>query len=125
MIYAIATGAGVALESLTAFDPQPTTVGLLYARRQYAASGSVTDEVPYWQYQWDVLEIDEYAAILTLSGLLVAKTAIVSANGPDDNYEEAIRNGVAVKWQIGTDGQREGTFLRNFTLLVKQLQAQA
>jgi hypothetical protein len=125
MIYGIATGHDVAIESLTAFDPQPATVGLLYARRQYAASGEIIDELPYWEYRWDVLEIDEYQAILTLSGLVTAKTALVSANGPDDNYDEAIRNGRAVKPQIGSDGQRDGTFLRNFAMIIKSLQAQA
>lgn len=125
MIYGIATGADVALESLTPFDPQPNTVGLLYMRRSYAASGEVIDEGAYWEYRWDALEIDEYQAILTQSGLLTEKTAIVSANGPDDNYDEAIRNGVAVKPKIGSDGQRENTFLRGFTMIIKQLTVQA
>lgn len=125
MIYGIATGWDVALGSLVPFDPQPATVGLLYMRRQFAASGAVIDEGPYWEYRWKYLEDEEqYQAILTQSGLLVAKTALVSANGPDDNYEEAIRNGVVVKPLIGSDGQRD-FFMSNFVLLVKQLRAQS
>lgn len=125
MIYGIATGANVALESLVPFDPQPTTVGLLYMRRSYAASGAIIDEGPYWEYRWDALFEEEYQAILTQAGLDSATTAIVSANGPNDTYNEAIRNGVAVKPKVGSDGGRDNMFLRNFTLLIKNLTAQA
>lgn len=125
MIYGIYPAADTPPESLVAFNPQPNTVGLLYMRRQYAASGDVIDENPYWVYRWDALTEEEYQAILTQSGLASDKTAVVSANGPDDNYEEIIRNGIAVKPQIGSDGQRDNMFLRNFALIVKQLRAQA
>lgn len=125
MIYAIATGADVAPESLTPFEPQPSTVGLLYARRQFAASGAVIDELPYWAYRWDVLTEEEYQAILALAGLDSATTAEVSANGPDDMYDEAIRNGIAVRPQIGSEGSRDNMFLRNFTIIIKSLRAQA
>lgn len=125
MIYKIATAADTPLESLVPFEPQPSTVGLLYMRRLYAASGSIIDEGPYWAYRWDVLTEEEYQAILTLCGLDAATTAVVSANGPDDLYEEAIRNGVAVRPQIGNDGSRDNMFLRDFTIIVKSLTVQA
>lgn len=123
--YAIATGWDVALESLTPFDPQPLSVGLLYDRRQYAASGLVLDENPYWEYRFGLFEDDaQYVAVLTQCGLLTARTALVSATGPDDTYGDAIRNGVAVRPFIGSDGQRD-FFLKGFVILVKSLRAQA
>lgn len=125
MIYAIAVGADVAPESLVPFEPQPNTVGLLYARRQFAVSGAVIDEGPYWEYRWDVLTEEEYQAILVQSGLDTATTETVSANGPDDNYNEVVRNGTAVRPQIGSEGQRDNMLLRNFSLLVRTLKAQA
>lgn len=127
IIYKIAVGHDVAPEDHTPFDPQPSSIGPQYTRRQYAASGGVTDELPFIDLVFELFEDEpaDYQAVLTLSGLLVAKTALVSVSIEDDNYDPIVRNGRAVRPQIGVDGSRQDGFLKNFVLLIKNLRAQA
>lgn len=125
-IFKIAIGHDVAAEDMTAFDPQPSTRGMQYTRRQFAASGGVTDELPFIDLVFELLEDPaDYQAILTLSGLLVATTALVSVQIEDENYDPVLRNGRAAKPFIGSDGQRSDMELKGFVLLIKSLQAQA
>lgn len=125
-IFKIAVGHDVAPEDMTAFDPQPSTIGLQYTRRQYAASDRVLDELPFIELNFGVFEeIEDYQGVLTLSGLLVARTALVSVQIEDENYDPIVRNGTAQKPFIGSEGQRSETFLSNFVLLIKSLKAQA
>lgn len=126
-IFLIAVGHDVAPEDMTPFDPQPSTIGLQYTRRQYAASGGVTDELPFIDLVFELFDDDpaDYQAVLTLSGLLVARTALVSVQIEDENYDPVVRNGRAVKPFIGSDGQRSEMFLKGFVLLIKSLRAQA
>lgn len=126
-IYKIAIGHDIPPEDHTPFDPQPSSIGMQHTRRQFAASGGVTDELPFIDFLFELLEDEpaDYQAVLTLSGLLVAKTALVSVSIEDENYDPVVRNGRAVKPLIGSDGQRSDMFLKNFVLLIKQLRAQA
>lgn len=125
-IFRIAVGHDVAPEDMTPFDPQPSTKGLQYNRRSYAISGAVIDEGPFIEFDFGLFEDEAaYQAVLTLSGLLVATTCLVSVSIEDENYDPAVRNGTAVKPFIGSDGQRSDLFLNNFVLLVRGLRPQA
>lgn len=111
---------------VTPFDIEPQTPGLMSTRRQNAISGRVIDEGLYYPLIWPLFDTKEdYQAILTQSGLLVATTSLVSVQIEDENFEPIIRNATAVKPQIGTDGQRNDMFLQNFTILLIKLQAQS
>lgn len=126
MPYLLTTGHDETLDAADALVPQPRTIGLQYTRRLYPLSGNLIDEAPFVEFLYSMIEsITQYQAILTQYGLLTAKTALVSVQIQDENYDDAVFNGVAVKPQIGVDGQREDYFLRNFTLLVHSLRAQA
>lgn len=102
-----------------------STMGLQYTRRQFAASGAVIDELPYIELNFSTINITRYQALLTQFGLLVAITAPVSVYVQDQNFDWILRNGTAVKPEIGTDGRRQNYWLKDFTILVKSLRAQA
>lgn len=111
---------------VTPFDIEPETPGLIPTRRQNAISGRVIDEAEYYPLTWPLFETQEdYQTTLTQCGLLVAKTALVSVQIEDENYDPILRNAVAVKPQVGTDGGRSDGFLKGFTVLLTRLQAQA
>jgi hypothetical protein len=56
--------------------------------------------------------------------LLTATTSDVSVYIQNENYSWVVRNGVAVKPEIGTDGERSRYHLRGFVILVKDLRVQ-
>jgi hypothetical protein len=122
----IATGHDVAPESMEPFVIQPQTVGLIPTRRSLAISGRVLDEAEYWPLTWPLFETEaNYRAILTQCGLLTAKTALVSVQIEDENYDVIVRNATAIKPQIGTDGGRSDMFLKGVTILLTRLLVQA
>lgn len=126
MPYLVATGFDEPLEDLDPIVPQPRTEGMQYTRRQYAASGIVVDELPFVELLWSMLDpAAEYQALLAQFGLTTANTAEVSVYVQDEYYNWILRNGIAVKPFIGSDGSRTNYFLRDFTILVKSLRAQA
>lgn len=113
MAYLIATGHDVALGSLAALVPQPSTVGYRHGRRSHAASGIVVDELPFVEFDYSAIfsesgadDATAYQALLTQCGLLTATTAEVTVYVQDENYDWIQRNGTIVKPQIGVDGQR-------------------
>lgn len=124
MPYLLGLGHDVDLEDLLPLDPQPATVGYLFGRRSYAASGAVIDELPHVEYLYSALEDAEmYQSLLSQTGLLVATTALVTVYVQDENYEWSLFNGRIVKPLIGTDGQRSNFWLNGFTFLVHSLRA--
>lgn len=126
MEYLIATGYDVAADDMDPWIIQPQTPGMIPTRRQDAASGRVIDELFYVPLTWPLFETDDdYRAILTQCGLLVATTALVSVQVQDQNYDWVVRNAVAKKPQIGTDGSRQDMFLKGFMILLIKLSAQA
>lgn len=124
MPYLWAPGHDVALEDLLVVIGQCSSIGMQFARRQYAASGIVVDELPYIELNFSTLNISRYQSLLTQIDLLTATTGPVSVYIPDQNFNWVLRNGTAVKPEIGTDGQRTNYWLKDFTFLVKNLQAQ-
>lgn len=126
MPYLVLAGHDQPLEDLLPIVPQPATIGMEYTRRQYAASGIIIDELPFVSLNWSMLDRGaEYQALLAQFDLTTANTADVSVYVQDEYYNWVLRNGTAVKPFLGQDGSRNNYFLRDFTILVKSLQAQA
>lgn len=126
MPYKVALTHDQALEDLDNIVPQPATIGYQFARRSYAASGAVIDENPFVEFNWTTIgTAAQYAALLTQFGLSSALTSEVTVYVQNENYAWVLRNGVAVKPFIGSDGQRNRSFLRGFTILVKALEVTA
>lgn len=125
--YKWAAGFDEALEDLNEIDPQPTTpAGLQFARRQFAASGIVVDELPFVELVFDLpMTITQVQALYEEIGLDAANTAEVSVYVQDETFEWILRNGVAVRPLIGQDGRRRGPFVYGLTILVKNLRVQA
>lgn len=126
MQYLIAVGHDVVLGSLLPLDPQPRTVGYLHGRRSYAASGAIIDELDHVEYLYSAIEsAAQYQSILGQFGLATANTALVTVTVQDERYAEVQRNGRAVLPLVGSEGGRENYFLRDFTVLVKDVRALA
>lgn len=124
--YMVHTGHNTPLISLSAMVPQPRTDGLQYARRQYAASGIVLDELPFVELKWSMFDgVSEYTTLLTQFGLSSASYSYVSVYVQDENFSWILRNATALKPQINVDGSRNNFMLRDFTILLKNLQAQS
>ena len=122
MSYKIATGYDVALVSLADMVPQPRSTGIQYTRRTFGGDGSVYEEGPYIPLEFSMLEsAAQYLALLTQFGLHDRLTNGVTVLIPNDFYAETRYSGLAVRPQIGQDGQRRDYFLRDFTLLIKTL----
>lgn len=123
--YRLAVGHDVALEDLLVIDPQPRSEGLAFARRTYAADGSVRQEAPYVVLMWDVLDDgDAFQALMAQFGLGMpgVLTAEVTLSGPLDAFwQDAYFNGTAVRPQPGTDAVRRDYFLRNVQVVVRDL----
>lgn len=121
--YRIGTSHDMALENLTAITPQPRSEGVRPARRTYAASGAVVEENLYIELIWDVVgSPTAYQALLTQFGLDSANTAAVTIYVPGPGYTYARFNGTAVRPEVGRDIVRRNYFLRNLTILVRQLE---
>jgi len=122
MAYSIKPGHGVALVTLVAFDPQPRCEGLEYTRRIPMPDGTVLDEGPFFRLMWDYFETAAaYQAVLTLSGLISAKSALVTVTGPDENYNESRFNATIIKPRTGQDISRRNFYIRGIMLLCRDL----
>lgn len=122
--YRAAAGHGVALVSLTVLAPQPASSGFKQTERSFGLSGSVFEQAPFLELVWSVVDSpSEYATILAYFGLTSVLYANVTVYIPNAAYAYARFNAVAVKPKIGDDGQRSNYFLRDFTILLKNLVA--
>lgn len=120
--YRAATGSGVALGSLTVLDPQPRSIGLQYTRVTTASGGAVIKEGPYIELIWSVFEsASEYQSILTVFGLNSAQYATVTIYALNELLSLTRFNGVAVRPTLGQQGAQTNYFLRDVTILVKDL----
>lgn len=117
------TGHNVALGSLVTLVPQPRSEGIKVARRTYAADGSVYGEGVYIELEWDVVEDPAMLdAIYAQFGLgVLASTNEVTILIPGITYLDTRFNGLATRPLIGVDLRRNQFFLRNLTILVKNL----
>jgi hypothetical protein len=125
MKYYVGMGHNVPLLGLYPLVQQPKAVGYRYARRNYAASGAVIDELPYVEFEFEMLEDKEiYQALLAQFGLNIDSTYPVSVYIEDEFYDPVLRNGTAVRPLIGESGGRDDGFLKGFVILVRDLREQ-
>lgn len=120
--YRAAPGHGIALLSLVLIDPQPASAGFKVTERSYGLSGAVYQQAPYIELVWSMIETPtQYASILSQFGLTSVLYANVTVYIPNAAYTYARYNGIAVKPEIGKDGARSNYFLRDFVILIKDL----
>lgn len=128
LIYKISSvGWDKPLEELSVLVPQPHSVGPQPTRRTYAANGEVFDELEFIELIYDTVPNGTvYDAILAQFGLgLVSPTKKVTALIPNRIYGAQLVNAIAVMPEIGKDVTRERFFIRNMTILLKQIQPAA
>lgn len=118
--YKIATGHNVALLSLTAISPQPTSPGVKATRRTFSADGALHDEGLYIILEWSFVEDGtDLSTLLTQFGLAAATTANVTIYCPNQVHAYTRYNGVAVRPEVA----RDNYFLRNVQIVIKDLTA--
>ncbi len=120
--YRVGEGHDIALGSLTVLDPQPRSEGLKYTRTTYSASGLVYREKPYVELIWSMVESPTvYQSILEDFGLDALVSANVTVYVLDDQLTATRYNGRAIRPAIGRDGGQRNYFMRNVTIIVKDL----
>lgn len=121
-----ATGYNVALVSLAPVSPQCRSTGVQSTRRSYAADSSVHDEGRYIELIFDIIpNATVYQALLTQFGVVNVLTCPVTIYAPDERYSPTRMNGIAVRPEVGKDQASRNYFIRNVTILVKDLAASA
>lgn len=122
MTYRAKVDHDVALVSLTTLDPQPRSSGVMSSRDDFVGDGSVVEHGLYVELEWDVLESStEYQTILTVFGLLSARSADVTIYARDAVYNWKRFNGKAIRPQPSWNQY----FARNVVILVRDLEVLA
>jgi len=121
--YRVKTGHDQALIDLEVCDPQPASIGLEYTRVSYGADGVTHREGPFVRLRYSVLPTDDYTSVLDQFGLADAETALVTLYAEDEQYGPQRYNGRAIRPVLGRDGGRRQYFLRDVTILVRDLVA--
>lgn len=120
--YKVKTGFDQAAIDLVLMTPQPRSEGVLKVRRTYAASGAVIEEGSYIELVWDLVGgIAAFQTLLGQFGLGVALTSEVTIYVPEVYYAYNRFNGIAVRPELGRDVSRNNYFIRNITILVRDL----
>ena len=121
--YRVADGFKVALGSLTTLDPQPRSAGIQYTRQSFAGNGTPINEGPYVVLIWDVIGTKtQYQSLLTTFGLLSADSNDVTVYVRDENFDYVRMNGKAIKPLPGTGVEYKSYFIRDFTILIRDLE---
>lgn len=123
MAYLVAVGHGVALVSLVAMVPQPTTDAPAQpVQRNESASGDI-HEIGLWApLQWNVIRpVTLYAALLDQFGLGAALTASVTVYIPNHEYVFTRYNATAVRPEQGKTVKRTNYMVRDVTIILKKL----
>lgn len=126
MAYLVKTGHGVAQVSLEVMVPQPRTDATVQPiQRSYSASGAVHQTGAYIELLWSMLETAaQYTTLLAQFGLsATVLNANVTVYVPNSVYTFARYNGVAHLPLQGSDIKRADYFIRDVTILVKNLVA--
>jgi hypothetical protein len=114
------------LVDLTVISPQPRSIGVQSTRRTYGVDGAVLDEGRFVELEFNIYaNATAYAALLTLFGVQNTLTNLVTVYVPDERYAWTRYNGTAVRPEIGRDVTRTNFFIRNITILIKDLEASA
>lgn len=121
--YAIKAGYDQALIDLVALTPQPASNGIQYTVRDDAVDGSVSEQGPFIELRWSVMEsITEYTTLLTQFGLNAATTVAITLYCPSNLYVFTRYNGIAVRPEAGKDVSRREYLLRDVVIIVRDLE---
>lgn len=124
MAYLLETGWNVALASLVAIVPQPRSDSVTQAvQRNQSASGLIHEIGLYIVLQWSMLDpASEYQALLDQFGLDgINLTNQVTVYVPDYEYVFRRYNGIAVRPQQGQTIRRSDYFIRDVSIVIKNL----
>lgn len=122
MVYAVLLGTDQPLIDLVAIDPQPRSDGLRYGRVSHTGAGGMVLELPHVVLVFDVIEdATAYDALLTQFGLDGATTEDVTITLPDGLFAEQRWNGKAVRPVAGETVRREGYFIRDVQIVIRNL----
>ena len=122
--YKVKDGHDQAEIDLVLIDPQPRSTGVRVTRRTHAAGGAVIEEGKYIELIWDIVPTaNAWNALLNQFGLGAVLTNEVTVYVPDPQFYYTRYNGTAIRPEIGQDVQRTGYFIRNVTILVRDLTA--
>lgn len=121
--YLVSEGSDIALVSLTAIDPQPTTRGIQFTERIFNLDGSITEVGPYCELLIGVLESeDDYLALLAQFGLDDEDSNPVTVYIRNKREQWARYNAIATLPAIGSDGGWDQFFMRNVIILLTELE---
>jgi hypothetical protein len=123
-VYKVKAGQNQALVDLVTVSPQPRSKGLRYAIRDYAADGTVYEQAPYTEWEWNAVPTGTaYIALLTQFGLNAALTAVVTIYTRGVDFSWVRYNAIAVRPALGEEAEWDRYMLRNVVMLFKDLQA--
>lgn len=123
MIYKVSIGVNVDEGDLVAVAPQPKSEGVKYTRRTLGADGTIHQEGPYLELEYNALEsAQQYRDLLAQFGLDAATTGPVTILARDEQYASDRYNGLAVRPEPGRDNGWS-YFPRNVTILIRNLQS--
>lgn len=121
--YLVAEGHDVALVSLTALDPQPTTRGVQFTERVFNLDGSFTQIGPYCELLFPPLESgDDYLALLAQFGLDDEDSNPVTVYLRNNRLQWTRYNATAMLPGIGQEGAWQDYFMRNVVILLTALE---
>ena len=123
--YLIAQAHDIAFASLNTIDPQPHSPGVQVLQRNVAASGKVKDIGLWIPLQWEFIDTPTlYGTLLGLFGLSATVTEHdVTIWCPNRFFTFTRYNGLAVLPLRGEDVNRANFFIRDATIIVKNLVA--
>lgn len=123
MTYRISTtGYNAALVALTVLVPQPRCEGLQVTRRDFVGNGSFVEQGLFVEWLWNVNgSVAQYQGILTQLGLSTVKSLPVTIYSVDDQYIFRRWNGTIIRPQPGVDVRRNNFFVRDITVLIRDL----
>ena len=120
--YLVAIGASQDIGDMDPVAPQPSTIGVQYARTVWAADGTRYATGPYVEFMFDLVQgTTAYQALLTQFGVNASLKAAVSIYARDETYTWRYYNGVAYQPVVGDDVTWTRYFPRRIKILIRDL----
>lgn len=121
--YRVADGHNVAYASMTVLVPQPSSVGIQFARQSFSLDGTPINEGLFAEIVWNVLGTkSQFQTILSNFGIFNATSNLVTVNIRDDVFDYVRMNGRAIQPLPENGVQWRRPFIRNFVILVRDLE---